>query len=127
MPAGRTWSPPISYTSQAILHRLHTQAAPLLCATAAVVLEPPRLADLPRWEGCFISSTSRLLLPVDEASVFAEEVEDGAAQGACADGASSTADAVARQGTRRFARGGLVQRLEQLVLAEVAACSEPLF
>ena len=29
--------------------------------------------------------------------------------------------------TRKFERGGLVQRLEQLVLAEVAACSEPLF
>ncbi|MER0387601.1 aminotransferase class IV, partial [Vibrio vulnificus] len=45
-----------------------------------VVLEPPRLADLHRWEGCFISSTSRLLLPVDEASVLPEEAEGSAAQ-----------------------------------------------
>lgn len=32
-----------------------------------VVLSPPRLADAGRWEGALISSTSRLLLPVDEA------------------------------------------------------------
>ncbi|KAL4458753.1 hypothetical protein ABPG75_013618 [Micractinium tetrahymenae] len=94
-----------------------------------VVLEPPRLADLPRWEGCFISSTSRLLLPVDEASVFPEEAE-GAAQGdngGDTDGSNGSAGAAAGPATRCFARRGLVQRLEQLVLAEVAACSEPLF
>ena len=31
-----------------------------------VVLSPPKLADASKWEGCLISSTSRLLLPVDE-------------------------------------------------------------
>ena len=31
-----------------------------------VVLTPPQLADAARWEGAMISSTSRLLLPVDE-------------------------------------------------------------
>ena len=31
-----------------------------------VVLEPPRLEDAHKWEGAFISSTSRLLLPIDE-------------------------------------------------------------
>jgi hypothetical protein len=30
------------------------------------------------------------------------------------------------QRVRRFPRGGLVQRLERLVLEELAACSEPL-
>ncbi len=95
------------------------------------MLEPPRLADLHRWEGCFISSTSRLLLPVDEASVFPEEAEGSAAQDGSRGGTDNAMQAGAGAGagptTRRFARGGLVQRLEQLVLAEVAACSEPLF
>jgi hypothetical protein len=31
-----------------------------------VRLEPPRLADAGAWDGAFISSTSRLLLPADE-------------------------------------------------------------
>lgn len=113
-----------------------------------VVLEPPRLADLNRWEGCFITSTSRLLLPVDEASVFVEPSlsAEGAAAGAAAAaaqgavgqgtqqageaaaaGAAGTAGAAEVTRPRRFERGGLVHRLEQLVLAEVAACSEPLF
>lgn len=96
-------------------------------STPAVVLEPPRLADLHRWEGCFISSTSRLLLPVDEASVFTEEAEGGAAQDGSGNGSADAAPTGAGPATRCFARGGLVERLEQLVLAEVAACSEPLF
>lgn len=83
---------------------------------AAVVLEPPRLQDLPRWEGCFISSTSRLVLPVDEATPMLDEPLGGAEAGAAAVPAPRT-----------FARGGLVSRLEQLVLAEVEAASEPLF
>ena len=37
-----------------------------------VVLQPPKLADAGRWEGCLISSTSRLLLPVDELYVPAD-------------------------------------------------------
>lgn len=34
-----------------------------------VVLEPPRLEELDAWDGAFVSSTSRLLLPIDEISV----------------------------------------------------------
>lgn len=30
-----------------------------------VVFEPPNLRDLHCWDGCLISSTSRLLLPID--------------------------------------------------------------
>ena len=37
-----------------------------------VVLAPPRLADAGRWEGALISSTSRLLLPIDELYAPAE-------------------------------------------------------
>ena len=85
------------------------------------MLEPPRLADVDRWEGAFISSTSRLLLPVDEASVPLPEGQQQQEE--------ESGGPAALQGmrTRRFERGGLVQRLERLVLAEVAACSEPLF
>ena len=31
-----------------------------------VVLQPPKLADASKWEGALISSTSRLMLPIDE-------------------------------------------------------------
>ena len=92
--------------------------APLSPPTPAVVLEPPRLSDLPRWEGCMISSTSRLLLPVDEASVHPE---------AAAAAASSPLEGRSAPASRTFERGGVVGRLEQLVLAEIDACSEPLF
>lgn len=34
-----------------------------------VVLDAPRLGDLPRWEAAFVSSTSRMLLPIDELAV----------------------------------------------------------
>ena len=69
-----------------------------------VLLSPPLLGELDAWEGALISSTSRLLLPVDEVEV-AEA-------------------ALPRR--RAFARGGLAARLEELVLAEVAANCEPL-
>ena len=74
-----------------------------------VVLEPPDLKDIERWEGCLISSTSRLLLPVDELYKPAE----GAA--------TTSADLV-----RAFdnAPGSLAERLRELVAAEVAAHSE---
>lgn len=90
----------------------------------AVVLEPPRLADLEAWDGCFITSTSRLLLPVDEAGVFPE---GGSAASAAADAdADGTGASRPLQRVRRFERGGLVQRLEALVLAELERRSEPL-
>lgn len=75
-----------------------------------VVLQPPRLADLGRWEGAFISSTSRLLLPVDEVLLPTEG--EGGGAGPCV--------------AHSFARGGLVCRLEELVLHAVRNASEPL-
>ena len=90
-----------------------------------VVLTPPRLADLDSWEGCFISSTSRLLLPVDELLLLLPPGHGAAAGMAGANGAGrSGAPSV---GGRRFPGGGLVRRLEGLVLREVQATSEPLF
>ena len=42
-----------------------------------VVLRPPKLSEAPTWEGALISSTSRLLLPVDELYVPAEGAPSG--------------------------------------------------
>lgn len=69
-----------------------------------VVLEAPRMNELSAWEGAFISSTSRLLLAVDEIS------------------APDTTPAV----TKVFKMTPLVSRLQAAVMEEVAACSEPL-
>lgn len=63
------------------------------------------MRDLEAWEGAAISSTSRLLLPVDELSVPA----DGNGE-------------VARQ--RRFVEQSLIRRLEALVLQDIKANSE---
>ena len=107
-----------------------------------VSLTPPHLEDLPAWEGCFITSTSRLLLPVDEATVLAEprtasesraSSEAGSSEGSPSPGGAGSSASGSRSPpaapppTRRFERGGLVGRLERLVLADVEACSEPLF
>jgi thiol oxidase len=69
-----------------------------------VVLAPPPLARLDEWEAAMISSTSRLLLPVDE--LAAPEQNPPL--------------------VRSFARGGVAAALEAGVLAEVARRSEPL-
>ena len=37
-----------------------------------VVLEPPNVSDLPRWEGAFLTSTSRLVLPIDAVATAAD-------------------------------------------------------
>ncbi|KAH7619119.1 putative branched-chain-amino-acid aminotransferase [Nannochloris sp. 'desiccata'] len=68
-----------------------------------VVLEAPTLRELDTWEGAFVSSTSRLLLPVDEAS--APELEPPV--------------------VKKFEKSEVVRRLVDAVMKEVAACSEP--
>lgn len=108
---------------------------PASAPAAAVVLQPPRLSDLEQWEGCFITSTSRLLLPLAEVDVLTDSTASAAS--ASASSSSSSSSQQSSEGsppawefrpvqTRRFLPGGLVGRLEQLVLAELAACSEPL-
>jgi len=74
-----------------------------------VVLEPPDLKDVAKWEGCLISSTSRLLLPVDELYQPAE-------------GAPSKAGDLVSAFDN--APGSLAARLQDLVAAEVEAHSE---
>jgi len=38
-----------------------------------VVLQPPEVQDIKKWDGAFLSSTSRLLLPLTELTLYAEE------------------------------------------------------
>lgn len=70
-----------------------------------VVLKAPKLQDVARWEGAFISSTSRLVLPIDEL-----EAPDWGPAPLHA----------------HWPRGGVASRLERLVLQEIEACSERL-
>lgn len=126
-----------------LIHTAPRAPLPASPPRRAVVLQPPRLADLDAWEGCFITSTSRLLLPVAEVDILPDTMSDSSQQGSptsssSSGGASANGSPNGSAGggaaaplepvkTRLFAAGGLVARLEALVLAEVAACSEPLF
>ena len=67
----------------------------------------PNVADMAGWEGAFISSTSRLLLPVDEIALVSEsgEVKE----------------------SRKFPRNPVADRLELLVLEDIQRRSEPVF
>ena len=68
-----------------------------------VVLDPPTVGELDAWQGAFISSTSRLLLPVDE--VQAPELDPPV--------------------VKKFEKNELVRSLVDAVMKEVQACSEP--
>lgn len=41
-----------------------------------IILEPPRVEDANRWEAAFISSTSRMLLPIDLMSIISGSSQD---------------------------------------------------
>jgi branched-subunit amino acid aminotransferase/4-amino-4-deoxychorismate lyase len=69
-----------------------------------VVLEAPLLEDIGKWEAAFISSTSRLLLPIDQ--LFVPDADPPQLY--------------------RFEKTDLVKTLEDKVIQEVVACSEPL-
>jgi hypothetical protein len=77
-----------------------------------VRLEPPRLAEAMAWQGALISSTSRLLLPVDELS--------WAPHGAGGDGGEAHRERVWAE------QDPLVRRLEAAVIEHVLRESEPL-
>eukprot|EP00873_Tetraselmis_striata_P004300 jgi/Tetstr1/424564/TSEL_015090.t1 len=66
-----------------------------------VVLQPPDLADLAQWSGACVTSTSRLMLCVDEVAVEAREER------------------------RVFGECPILSRLEKLVLEEIDSFSEP--
>ena len=69
-----------------------------------VRLETPNICDITAWDGAFISSTSRLLLPVDYIDVQADGHEPAGFP---------------------MPRSGLADRVAELVLGEVLANSEP--
>jgi branched-subunit amino acid aminotransferase/4-amino-4-deoxychorismate lyase len=78
-----------------------------------VQLCPPSLSDIEAWEGCMISSTSRLALPVDEIIV------DGTLM---AGGSNTSADSV-----HTFAnKGSLVSQIDSWVTSAIESSSEPL-
>ena len=80
-----------------------------VCAREGVPVErrAPKATDMAAWEGAFISSTSRLLLPVDEIARV------------------SASGAVLEK--RAFPRSPLADRLERLVLEDVQRRSESVF
>lgn len=69
-----------------------------------VVLKPPHISDVEAWEGAFVSSTSRLLLPVDEISLPDEDPPQNI----------------------KYHRSTLVEQLENAVMEDVQSCSEPI-
>ena len=73
-----------------------------------VVEEPPKLDNVGEWEGCIVSSTSRLSMPVAEVQVV-----DPAADGEAS--------------VQHLPTDGLVARIDQLVLDAIEAASEPLY
>ena len=80
-----------------------------VCAREGVPVErrAPKAADMAAWEGAFISSTSRLLLPVDEIARVSDSGEVLEAHA--------------------FPRSPLADRLERLVLEDVQRRSETVF
>ena len=74
-----------------------------------VVLQPPLLKDLNEWEAAFLSSTSRLLLPIDEISIPSSSSTG-----------SSGAEETSSFTTKTFERTALVERLVMGVNDEVA-------
>mmetsp|Transcript_51557 Transcript_51557/g.118434 ORF Transcript_51557/g.118434 Transcript_51557/m.118434 type:complete len:356 (-) Transcript_51557:244-1311(-) len=76
-----------------------------------VILRPPRLDEIGSWEGALISSTSRLMLPIDQLYVPAEGRPSG------------EDDLRAEFNT---APGSLAARLQELVAGEVVAHSTQL-
>ena len=76
-----------------------------------VVLSPPRLADLTSWEGCLISSTSRLALPVDWIGIPGEGRAFNTALGDV---------------SREFQDQTLAKRISELVKEQVVASSTPI-
>jgi len=80
------------------------------CAQAGigVVLSPPNVADVARWEGAFVTSTSRLVLPIDVL---------GLPEGIGSEGESDV---------RRFPDQPLTRRIVDLVARKLDADSIPI-
>jgi branched-subunit amino acid aminotransferase/4-amino-4-deoxychorismate lyase len=80
-----------------------------ICKKNGIPLQetPPNVADIGRWQGCIVSSTSRLSLPVAQVQVCNDH--DGAALK-----------------VYDLPTHGIVATIDQLVLDAIDAASEPL-
>lgn len=108
-------------------------------------LEPPRLEDIGRWDGALLSSTSRLLLPIDElrwappGHAWAR-AEAGVPGGAAGGGGGAAPRGAEGGGAAALGGGGsdeerarafgpeqapVVRRLEAAVAARILLESEP--
>lgn len=81
-----------------------------------MVLEPPSIKNLSSWEGAFVSSTSRLMLPVDEITIT------GA--GGTSEGIIPAPGGAPEVLVLRLPRTELVQKIDRLVLEEIEKHSE---
>ena len=73
-----------------------------------VVLQPPNVATIEKWQGALISSTSRLALPISEIVIYNEAEKEG------------TLNLSASTKIRRtFETNSLAQTIEALVLKEI--------
>jgi hypothetical protein len=86
-----------------------------------VRLETPNINDVGTWQGAFISSTSRLLLPVDHIAVFSQEGPPGAAMKE--DGLYSFPFSEASL-AQQHADTELMDSIEQLVMDKILDNSE---
>jgi branched-subunit amino acid aminotransferase/4-amino-4-deoxychorismate lyase len=78
-----------------------------------VVLDPPRIDDIPRWEAAFVSSTSRMLLPIDELGVSRTHDDSNG---------SETSKRIFD-----YAPHSLARTLEAAVKADILSSSEQIF
>ena len=93
-----------------------------------VVLEPPNAAEIASWDGAFISSTSRLVLPIDEIKLPPEQLAanvEGVTRcfGAAAADPSAAGRDPADAGTAPHQQCALVRQIEHALLQEVGSRS----
>ena len=74
-----------------------------------VVESPPNISNVSTWQGCIVSSTSRLALPVAQVQLCAK------------DGTVSRQHTLSTEGT-----DNLAAKIDALVLGKIEACSEAL-
>ena len=87
-----------------------------------VVLDPPRIDDVSRWEAAFVSSTSRMLLPIDELLV---RRGNGGDEDGRAEGKRDGHEEIKR--TFDYSPDALARVLEAAVKADILSSSERIF
>eukprot|EP00936_MAST-01D_sp_MAST-1D-sp1_P002815 g2815.t1 len=91
-----------------------------------VVLEPPNAAEIASWDGAFISSTSRLVLPINEIKLPPQQLAsnaEGLMRCFGADPAAPSAVGHDSAGAAPHQQCALIQRIEAALLQEVGSRS----